>query len=68
MKNTEPQSLMLLSIVCSAQFFLGLAEAGLFPGLVFYISLWYPRAEGAQRLALFGSATFVGVALGGLLA
>ena len=33
--------------------FLGVTEAGLFPGLNFYISLWYPRGNLATRIALF---------------
>ncbi|KAJ5930445.1 hypothetical protein N7466_005938, partial [Penicillium verhagenii] len=45
-----------------------LAEAGLFPGLAFYISLWYPRANAQFRLALiFASASMAG-AFSGLLA
>ena len=69
LENSEPQSLTLLSpIVYSARFFLGLAEAGLYPGLAFYISLWYPRAERAKRIALLNSAAIVGGAFGGLLA
>ncbi|KAJ5549003.1 hypothetical protein N7513_006237 [Penicillium frequentans] len=52
----------------AARFFLGLAEAGLFPGLAFYISLWYPRANAQFRLALiFASASMAG-AFSGLLA
>lgn len=27
----------------SARVFLGLAEAGLFPGVTYYLSHWYPR-------------------------
>jgi MFS family permease len=26
-----------------ARFFLGITEAGLFPGVIFFTSLWYPR-------------------------
>ncbi|KAL4899189.1 hypothetical protein BDW74DRAFT_183932 [Aspergillus multicolor] len=52
----------------AARFFLGLTEAGLFPGLAFYISLWYPRANAQFRLALiFASASMAG-AFSGLLA
>jgi MFS family permease len=29
----------------AARFFLGLAEAGLFPGVNYYLSCWYKRSE-----------------------
>jgi MFS family permease len=51
-----------------ARVFLGLAEAGLFPGVTYYISLWYPRSEQATRVAIFFSAATVAGAFGGLLA
>ncbi|KZP18813.1 MFS general substrate transporter [Athelia psychrophila] len=51
-----------------ARIFLGLAEAGLVPGVTYYISLWYPRAEQAKRVAIFFSAATVAGAFGGLLA
>ncbi|KAF7966480.1 hypothetical protein HWV62_38164 [Athelia sp. TMB] len=51
-----------------ARIFLGLAEAGLFPGVTYYISLWYPRSEQAKRVAIFFSAATVAGAFGGLLA
>ncbi|KAI9593441.1 putative MFS nicotinic acid transporter Tna1 [Syncephalis fuscata] len=52
----------------STRFFLGVAEAGLFPGVVFYLSMWYTRAEQTVRMALFfGAATLAG-AFGGLIA
>ncbi|KIK02708.1 hypothetical protein K443DRAFT_96457 [Laccaria amethystina LaAM-08-1] len=39
-----------------ARFFLGLAEAGLFPGVAFYLSLWYRRRDVGKRIAIFFSA------------
>ncbi|KZP18356.1 MFS general substrate transporter [Athelia psychrophila] len=51
-----------------ARIFLGLAEAGLVPGVTYYISLWYPRAEQAKRVAIFFSAPTAAGAFGGLLA
>jgi MFS family permease len=41
----------------SARFFLGVAEAGLFPGVTYYLSLWYSRREQGARLAIFFSAS-----------
>ncbi|KAH7908986.1 MFS general substrate transporter [Hygrophoropsis aurantiaca] len=47
---------------------LGIAEAGLFPGVVYYLSLWYPRHMLQYRVGLFfGAATLAG-AFSGLLA
>jgi MFS family permease len=51
-----------------ARVLLGLTEAGLFPGVNFYISMWYPRAERSMRIAIFFSAATVSGAFGGLLA
>ncbi|KAF8333756.1 major facilitator superfamily domain-containing protein [Amanita rubescens] len=39
-----------------ARIFLGLAEAGLYPGVVFYLSVWYTRRDLALRLSIFFSA------------
>ncbi|KAF8482545.1 MFS general substrate transporter [Russula ochroleuca] len=47
---------------------LGLVEGGLFPGVAYYISLWYPRRIQGQRLAIFFSAATVAGAFGGILA
>lgn len=47
---------------------LGLAEGGLFPGVTFYITLWYRRHECGYRMALFFSAATLAGAFGGLLA
>ena len=60
--------LMRIYIPCSARVFLGLTEAGLFPGVTYYISLWYPRADRAMRIAMFFSAATVAGAFGGILA
>ncbi|KAG2075429.1 MFS general substrate transporter [Suillus decipiens] len=51
-----------------ARAFLGLTEAGLYPGINYYICLWYPRSERSKRIAIFFSAASVAVAFGGLLA
>ncbi|KAF8693162.1 hypothetical protein AX14_002310, partial [Amanita brunnescens Koide BX004] len=48
-----------------ARVFLGLAEAGLFPGIVFYLSQWYRRRDVALRIAIFySSATIAGRSFG----
>ncbi|KAL1959492.1 hypothetical protein VTO42DRAFT_1937 [Malbranchea cinnamomea] len=47
---------------------LGFAEGGLFPGVSFYITMWYRRQECGLRIALFFSAATCAGAFGGLLA
>ena len=45
------------------RFLLGLAEAGFFPGIIFYLTLWYPSRLRSSRTALFVSA----IALSGVI-
>lgn len=52
----------------AARWFLGLAEAGLFPGISYYLSCWYKRSEFGIRMAIFFSAAAVSGSFGGLLA
>ena len=52
----------------AARFFLGMTESGLFPGVVFYLSMWYKRTETHYRVALFFSAASLAGAFGGILA
>ncbi|OCK76566.1 MFS general substrate transporter [Lepidopterella palustris CBS 459.81] len=47
---------------------LGFAEGGLFPGVTFYITMWYRRHECGFRMAIFFSAATAAGAFGGLLA
>ncbi|KAJ7045902.1 MFS general substrate transporter [Mycena alexandri] len=47
---------------------LGVAEAGLFPGVVYYLSLWYPRHMLQWRIGLFFGAASLAGAFSGLLA
>ena len=42
-----PASLYIMRIL------LGIAEAGLFPGVIFYFTLWFPARDRAKMLALF---------------
>ena len=57
-----------LSGFFAARFFLGLTEGGLFPGVVWYLSMWYKRQERQFRVALFFSAASLAGAFGGILA
>ncbi|KAG5999710.1 hypothetical protein E4U43_001911, partial [Claviceps pusilla] len=51
-----------------ARLFLGVAEAGLFPGVMYYLTMWYCRHEIQFRQALFFSAASIAGAFSGLLA
>lgn len=56
------------SQVMAVRWLLGMAEAGLFPGLVYYLTFWYKHNERSLRVALIlASATLAG-AFGGAIA
>ncbi|KAI3397138.1 hypothetical protein diail_11199 [Diaporthe ilicicola] len=52
----------------AARLFLGVTEAGLYPGVAYYLTMWYCRHEIQFRQALFFSAASVAGAFSGLLA
>ncbi|KAJ1547200.1 hypothetical protein HK096_004026 [Nowakowskiella sp. JEL0078] len=47
---------------------LGVMEAGLFPGVLFYLSFWYRKHELARRMSWFFAAASGAGAFGGVLA
>ena len=53
------------------RFLLGVAEAGFFPGIILYLTYWYPAEYRARFLAAFGIAvpisTVIGAPISGLL-
>jgi MFS transporter, ACS family, tartrate transporter len=49
------------------RFLLGVAEAGFFPGVIYYLSLWYPTAQRARAIAAFMTAVPVTGVIGGPL-
>ncbi|MGA5655401.1 MFS transporter [Rahnella contaminans] len=53
------------------RFLLGVAEAGFFPGIVFYLTLWFPSWRSARTLGLFilvtPLSTIVGSPLSGFI-
>lgn len=49
------------------RFFTGVAEAGFFPGIVLYFTMWYPAAQRGRIMALFMSAIPVSGIIGGPL-
>ncbi|KAF6753510.1 MFS general substrate transporter [Ephemerocybe angulata] len=52
----------------AARLLLGVAEAGFFPGVVYYLSLWYPRYMYQTRIAWFFGAASMAGAFSGLFA
>ena len=49
------------------RFLLGAAEAGFFPGVIFYFTFWFPADERARAVAQFSMASMVAGMLGGPL-
>jgi len=47
------------------RFLLGLAEAGFFPGIIFYLTRWFPARERARTIAAFMTATMIAGVIGG---
>ncbi|KAH7381089.1 putative MFS transporter [Cadophora sp. MPI-SDFR-AT-0126] len=56
------------SAVCGVRFLLGIFEAGMLPGIAYYMSRWYRRNELAFRLSLYLVMAPLAGAFGGLLA
>ena len=46
------------------RFLLGAAEAGFFPGLILYLTYWFPSRERARAVALFMTATAMAGVIG----
>ena len=47
------------------RFLLGVAEAGFFPGIVLYLTWWFPEGERTRALALFMTAISASYVVGG---
>lgn len=45
------------------RFLLGAAEAGFTPGIIYYLSCWYPRSERARAMSMF----YIGAALASVI-
>jgi len=48
-----------------ARFALGVAEAGLFPGIIYYLSHWFPESHRARALSIFMIASPLSQVIGG---
>jgi ACS family tartrate transporter-like MFS transporter len=51
----------------SARLLLGMAEAGFFPGIIYYLTQWFPMAYRARATARFALAVPLSQAIGGAL-
>lgn len=49
------------------RFLLGVAEAGFFPGMILYLTFWFPKREHAKAVARFMTAIPLAGVLGGLV-
>ncbi|HEX6341887.1 MFS transporter [Umezawaea sp.] len=52
------------SVLILLRFLLGVAEAGFFPGIILYLTYWFPASERARVVALFMAAVPISSALG----
>ena len=48
----------------AVRFLLGIAEAGFFPGMILYLSYWFPARERARAVGVFMSAIAISYAIG----
>ena len=53
------------SMFYTLRFLLGIAEAGFFPGIILYLTYWFPAQRRARIVAFFMSAAAVSSAFGG---
>jgi sugar phosphate permease len=49
----------------AVRFLLGIAEAGFFPGVIFYLTYWYPTAARARSIGLFYYGAPLALSFGG---
>ncbi|WVQ83899.1 hypothetical protein IAT38_006043 [Cryptococcus sp. DSM 104549] len=52
----------------ACRIFLGICEAGFFPGVMMYLCFWYKPSERGTRMAIFSASIAVAGAFGGLIA
>lgn len=54
--------------IMAIRIFTGLATAGVWPGMAYYITMWYPNERTAQRVGLYFVAAQISTAVAGLVA
>jgi ACS family tartrate transporter-like MFS transporter len=52
---------------CIVRFLLGAAEAGLYPGMILYMTYWFPQSTRARFIALFQGGVPLSAVIGGPL-
>lgn len=55
------------TVLVVLRFLLGVAEAGFFPGIILYLTYWFPAEQRARAVALFMAAVPVSTAVGSLV-
>ena len=55
------------TVLVVLRFLLGVAEAGFFPGIILYLTYWFPAAQRARMTAWFMTAIPISTALGAVL-
>jgi MFS family permease len=55
------------TVLIVLRFLLGVAEAGFFPGIILYLTYWFPAAQRARMTALFMTAVPISTALGAVV-
>ncbi len=55
------------TVLVILRFLLGVAEAGFFPGIILYLTYWFPAEQRARAVALFMVAVPVSTAVGSLV-
>lgn len=54
--------------ILATRFFLGLAEAGFYPGVLYHLSFWYPAKDTSLRIAFFYACGQFSGTISGMLA
>jgi MFS family permease len=55
------------TVLIVLRFVLGVAEAGFFPGIILYLTYWFPAKQRARMTALFMTAVPISTALGAVV-
>lgn len=56
-----------VEVLVVLRFLLGVAEAGFFPGIILYLTFWFPKRQRIRAVALFMSAIPISSAVGSTL-
>ncbi|AXL49962.1 major facilitator superfamily protein [Paraburkholderia caffeinilytica] len=56
-----------MTVFCVLRFALGVAEAGFYPGVIYYLTLWFPQSYRARVLGVFTLGSALANMLGSLL-